>query len=66
MFERGIRAARTWDVDALVLDTDGVHTHLLGHKLDAVVSVAEVDHVTDVRHARGAGHRSLHVVRAGA
>ena len=47
----------------LVLDTDGVDAHLLGHKLDAVVRVVQADNIAQLSDAGGALHRGGHVER---
>ena len=54
-----------WDVGILVFDTDGVHTHFLGHKFDAVVTVIERHDVTQLCHTLRAGHGGSQVKRTG-
>ena len=51
----------TWDVHVLVFNTDGVHAHLMGYKLDAVVGVIQSLNITQLRHTRWTLHAGRHV-----
>lgn len=53
-------------MDALVFDTDSVNTHFLRYKLDAVVSLTQVDDITDLGDSGRTGDGGLHVIGAGA
>ncbi len=52
----------TWDVHALVFDADGMDSHLLGDKLDAVVSFLDLHDLAQLCDTRRTRHRRLHVI----
>lgn len=52
----------TRNMHVLVFDTDGVHPHLLGHKLDAVVRLVQTGHLAQLGHTRGTLHGGSQVI----